>query len=252
MIEDLAARRACAGVALVVAHPDDETLALGGLFAHVPGLLLVHVTDGSPRALPDAARHGMTTAHYAAARAAELDQAMAVADVPGLQRVMLGIADQDAALHIGTIATALAGLFYRHAITTVMTHAYEGGHPDHDATACAVHRAAGDCSMIEFVGYRADYHSAEDGVFITDFLPGPAGMTITLTRPERTERRAMLDCFATQADMLARFSDSAVQLRPAPRYDFAQPPHPGLLNYERWGWPMTGARFRSLAEAGGA
>ena len=245
MIDRLALRQPCRNVALVVAHPDDETLALGGLFACVPGLLLVHVTDGLPRALPDAARHGMTPLQYGKARAAELDRALAVAAVPGLQRVLLCIPDQDATLHIPTVTTALAGLFHRYDIHTIVTHAYEGGHPDHDAVACAVHRAAEDCPVIEFAGY----HAAPDGVFMTDFLPGPPASKLHLVAEERNERRAMLDCFVTQADILSRFSDSAVHVRPAPPYDFRVPPHPGVLNYERWGWPMTGARFRSLVEA---
>ena len=239
----LAARERCARVALVVAHPDDETLALGGLFAHVPGLLLVHVTDGAPRFLPDASRHGLSARDYAAVRAAELDRALAIAPVPGLRRVMLGLPDQDAALHIETIASALAGLFHRHAIDTVMTHAYEGGHPDHDAVACAVQRAADGCAVVNFAGY----HAGPDGAFVTSFLPGGTVTTLALDAAERAQRRAMLDCFVTQSDILSRFTDGHVQLRPAPAYDFAQPPHAGLLNYERWGWPMTGTRFRALA-----
>ena len=237
----LASRQPCKNVALVVAHPDDETLALGGMFSCFPGLLLLHVTDGAPRALPDAARHGGPAA-YGALRAAELERAMAVANVPGLQRVALGLPDQDAALHIGTIATSLANMFDRHGIETVVTHAYEGGHPDHDAVACAVQRAAGGCAVVEFAGYHA-----AGGGFQTEFLPGPTATTLTLTPSEHAERRAMLNCFASQAEILSRFDDGHVQLRPAPPYDFTSPPHDGPLNYETWGWPMTGARFRALA-----
>jgi len=234
-------RLSCADVALVVAHPDDETLALGGLFACVPGLLLVHVTDGAPRTLPDAVRRGGVAA-YAASRAAELEAALVIAAVPRLRRVALGIPDQDAALHISTLATTFANLFDRYGVQTVVTHAYEGGHPDHDAVACAVQRAAGSCAVVAFAGYNA-----LGGAFRTDPLPGGPITTVRLTTPEQAQRRAMLDCFTTQADILSRFDDSRVRLRPAPVYDFAQPPHDGLLNYETWGWPLTGARFRELA-----
>ncbi len=240
-LQSLAERVPVERVALVVAHPDDETLALGGLFHCVPGLLLVHVTDGAPRGLPDAARYGGPAA-YGALRAAELDRALAVAAVPGLRRVALGIPDQDATLHIGTIATSLANLFDRHGIQTVVTHAYEGGHPDHDAVACAVQGAAGSCDLVAFAGYNAG-----TGSFGTAFLPGAPVTTLPLSAPEQAERRAMLDCFASQAEILSRFDDSHVQFRPAPAYDFTQAPHEGPLNYETWGWPMTGARFRELA-----
>ena len=57
----------------------------------------------------------------------------------------------------------------------------------------------------------------------------------------------MLACFRTQADILSRFDPVVERLRPAPAYDFTQPPHPGPLNYETWGWALTGARWRQLA-----
>ena len=241
-LQTLSERAPCARVALVIAHPDDETLALGGLFAQVPGLLLVHVTDGVPRALPDAARHGGPAA-YGALRAAELDRALAIAAVPGLRRIGLGIPDQDSVFHIGTVATCLANLFDRHDIGTVVTHAYEGGHPDHDATACAVQRAAGAVPVVAFAGY----HAGTGGDFVTGFLPGAPITTLALTPPEHAQRRAMLDCYASQSEILSRFGDRHVQLRPAPPYDFSQPPHAGPLNYENWGWSLTGQKFRELA-----
>jgi hypothetical protein len=37
------------------------------------------------------------------------------------------------------------------------------------------------------------------------------------------------------------------RFRVAPAYDFRRPPHAGRLHYERWGWAISGARFRFLA-----
>ena len=53
------------------------------------------------------------------------------------------------------------------------------------------------------------------------------------------------------AEMLRAFGTGMERLRPAPEYDFAAPPAPGTLNYEHWGWEMTGARWRALAGAAG-
>src|SRR3954454_10433509 len=119
-------------VAIVVAHADDETIAAGGSMHLMPNVLLVHVTDGAPRRVDDAARAGFDSPEaYAAARAAELDAAMALSGTDPV-REMLGVADQDASDAIAEIATRLRQLFRTHAITAVLTHAYEGGHPDHD------------------------------------------------------------------------------------------------------------------------
>lgn len=246
VLRGLASRRPVGvRVALVVAHPDDETIAAGASLHLLPGLLLVHVTDGAPRALPDAAAAGFDApADYAAARRGELMTALGVAGAsPDL--VELGVADQDASFCMPALTRALSCLFDAHGIGAVITHAYEGGHPDHDATAFAAHAAAGHRPVLEFAGYHAD----PAGALLTGcFLPGPDPMTITLTQAERARKRAMFDCFRTQARTLAAFGTEKEVFRPAPAYDFTAPPSPGRLNYEHWGWSMTGARWRALAQ----
>ncbi len=262
--------------ALVVAHPDDETLAAGGSWAYLGDLLLIHITDGAPRHLDDAAKAGFATPEdYGQARQNELRQALNIAkqqqlpplppgegrgegnDTQGsrqaakplpqqerFQTENLSISDQTAALHIPEIATTLATRFDDHEITAILTHAYEGGHPDHDATCAAVQRAAAGREIVEFPAY----HAAPDGSLVTArFLPGPNPVTIALTPAERSQKQAMIACFTTQAGFLTRFATAQEQFRHAPKYDFSQPPHPGRLNYEYWGWPLTGARFRTLA-----
>ncbi|MDP9095970.1 MAG: PIG-L family deacetylase, partial [Pseudomonadota bacterium] len=132
-------------VALVVAHPDDETLALGGGLHLFRRLLLIHVTDGAPQFLDDAAREGFDSpADYAAARAAELHDALSLVPwAPGadVTRLELHIPDQAATAEIPEIAARLQQAFGAHGIGTAVTHCYEGGHPDHDAVAMAVHRS---------------------------------------------------------------------------------------------------------------
>lgn len=243
---DCLARRVPTGrpVALVVAHPDDEAIAAGASLHLLTNLLLVHVTDGAPRNLDDAARAGFgTPAAYADAREAELRDALRVAGC-GAARAGLGVPDQDASLHMPAIAHDLARLFERHGTQVVITHAYEGGHPDHDAAALAVHAAAPG-RVIEFPGY----HAAPDGSLVTGlFLPGASATEVMLDTGDQARKRLMLDCFRTQAHMLASFGTDMESFRPA-RPDFRAPPHPGTLNYEHWGWSMTGLRWRALAAA---
>ena len=240
-----------ASVALVVAHPDDETIGAGASLHLFDRCLLVHVTDGAPRNLADAHAAGFAgAAEYAACRRLELAAALrAGAGDPRL--VSLNVPDQGASACMGALCDRLAATFVQNGTQAVLTHAYEGGHPDHDATAHAVHRAVAMCaqspSIIEFAGYHA---STAGGIATGTFLAnGPDATLVGLDTAERATKRRMLDCFVSQRATLAAFGVDHEAFRLAPAYDFSEPPHAGTLYYERFRWGMTGPAWRALAAA---
>ena len=111
-------------------------------------------------------------------------------------------------------------------------------------TALAVHLASEATPVAEFTSY----HNNGGAIRTGEFLPGSGRVvTIELTPAEQDRKRAMLECFRTQAGTLAPFGVAVERFRMAPAYDFAQPPHPGRLFYEQFDWGMTGERFRSIA-----
>lgn len=245
-----------AGLFAVLAHPDDETIALGGQLARLPGIRLVHVTDGAPRGGEDARAHGFDGPEaYAQARRCELKAAVAPAGLLPEALIALGVPDQEASLRLIEIAHRLAGVFRDEGASVVFTHAFEGGHPDHDGTAFAVHAACGLLrpfglapALIEMPFYRL----GPSGEWLKQCfvpMPGVSAVELDLSDEQRQAKQRMLAAHRSQAAVLEMFSAEVERFRPAPRYDFTQPPNGGRLLYEAYGWGMNGARWQALARA---
>ncbi len=239
--------------AVVLAHPDDETIGCGAQLARLNGVTVVVVTDGAPRNLHDARRLGFSTAEdYAAARERELAEALTIAGVGHDQTIALRVPDQQAAFQLHHISRELAALFARRDIGSVITHAYEGGHPDHDATAFCVHaaaelrrRAGHSVGIVEVPLYRL----GPGGIVRQQFDDRSPGSEIRLWLSPRQKdlKRRMTAAHRTQRDVLAPFAIDVESFRPAPRYDFSKPPNDGRLFYESYPWGLDGAQWNRLA-----
>jgi LmbE family N-acetylglucosaminyl deacetylase len=238
-----------------VAHPDDEVVGAGARLPRLCRAVFVHLTDGAPHDLRDASAAGLTTRNeYALARRGELQAALALAAVAPEQLYAVGCVDQEAALHLVYLSYCVATLLGQLHPEVVLTLPYEGGHPDHDATAFAVHAA---CRLLEAQGLGAptliemtSYHQGAQGIAVSEFLPGTGGeaITLVLSAAERDFKRRLLACFATQRDTLRYFPPTVERFRLAPRYCFTQAPHAGTLFYEHFPWGMSGERFCHLAQ----
>ncbi|MFC6487126.1 PIG-L deacetylase family protein [Nitratireductor sp. GCM10026969] len=245
------------GIMAVFAHPDDETIAIGGHLPRLPGIRLLHVTDGAPAGMADALANGFSRREdYAAARKRELAAAVAMAGIPAEALLPLCAADQTVAFQMPALTRSLAGTFHGSQTRTVITHAYEGGHPDHDATALIVHAA---CRLLEERGAAVPeivecplYHSRDGNWTAQDFAlrPHPGGREIRIVlTPERAQgKHRMLSAHASQHRTLARFTCAVECFRPAPRYDFAALPNGGELLYECFDWGLDGNTWLRLAE----
>jgi len=276
IVRKLAARQAVAErVVIVAAHPDDETIGLGAQLCRLEDALLVHVTDGAPRDGHDAAAYGFANlADYAAARRAELRAALAAGGAEHVRTLCLGTVDQEAMHHLTQLAHRLREILEQEEPQAVITHTYEGGHPDHDAVAFAVHAASRLTANPPPILEMALYHRRNGQLVSGEFLPfafrqkpgsarplaepptngsrlSPGNRarcaTFALNRDEIRRKQQMIDCFTTQRWLLMQFDSSVERLRTAPGYEFRSPPHPGELHYETLGWGIAGANWRRCA-----
>jgi len=231
---------------ILAAHPDDEVIgAAGALMRLRTRASVVHVTDGAPRNLEDAVRAGFSTAEgYARARRRESQEALSL--VEGVKLLdNLEIPDQSACRRLPELVLRLIDLLKATRPAVVLTHAFEGGHPDHDAVAFAASYATRTCGvpLLEMSGYFDDGHGLATGRFARS--DGPAFIH-HLTPGEATLKQRMLACFRTQAETLAQFGTRVECYRPAPAYDFARPPNDGRAFYDRFNWGLRSAEWPEL------
>jgi len=231
-------------VLILAPHPDDEVIGAGGQFASMRDVWVVHITDGAPRNMQDAAEHGFARREdYAAARRQESLAALSLAGIGAGRLLSLGFCDQETVFHLPELKRSLRTLYRELQPDIVLVPAYEGGHPDHDSVAFTAH------AVFPALTEYALYHAGPAGIEIGTFLDRPATPieTVSLDRAAAAVKRRMLDSFVTQRQTLALFSNSSESFRRAPNYDFAAPPHAGKLYYEYFSWGVNGEQWRELA-----
>ena len=242
---------------IVVAHPDDESIGAGARLNRLGNAWIVEITNGAPDDLECARRHGFETSEqYADARRRELDRAMSIAGFPLDRLISLGYTDGEVTLRLVEVCLRVTELIDSLKPDVVLTHPYEGGHTDHDATAFAVHLA---CGALRREGVTppailelALYHARNGERIVQQFLPHDGAdkdqRVVRLGAADRARKMRIFAAFETQKPVLDKFSVEFERFRPAPRYIFTAPPHAGLLNYERYGDPDRGKTWREHAE----
>ena len=236
---------------VIVAHSCDEIIGAGGLLSRLREVTILHVT-GSP-----SGEHSPATAlanqNDHEARAKACISALALANVSSDRVIEMGVTDIREPHSLATLSREIAGFLQRFGPEIVLTHPYDGGHPDHDATAFATHAAM---RLLQNNGFEPPalfeiaLHPSRDGQKRElDFFPGSWRETTTFVLDQNTRnlKRRMFDCVDGHEGTLRGTTLSLERFRRAPNYDFSLAPNAGKPAYESFNSEMTGAQWQALA-----
>jgi LmbE family N-acetylglucosaminyl deacetylase len=245
-------------VLFLAAHPDDETIGASAVLGRLSNPIVIFMTDGAPRDPKFRSPHVSGSREtYALVRTEEAASALALVGVPPEHIMFLNAVDQESIYEVPRLVDEFVQALTRNNPDIIITHPYEGGHPDHDTAAliaslaiAALARQGRTCpERFEFTSYHAvDGHRAS-GEFLRSNKDGqrPPHVAIKLSGEERARKARMLGCYVSQWHVLSEFPLEPECLRIAPEYDFTKPPHEGSLWYECLGWALHGNKWRELA-----
>lgn len=207
---------------IFVAHPDDETLACGGLLQRMPASLVVFATDGTPAGFGLERKYGSLKT-YTELRFQEA--AGALSHVPSASFQWLTRADGSyfGDMHVyeelPEAASSLRAIAKSFSPDAIVSHTYEGGHIDHDACSFLAMHVAEVLALkrFEFPMYWLDASGEAVLQVFRDVKPGGAGdvMEWQLSEPEIECKEKMMAEYRTQRGTVSTFAPGTERFRPA-------------------------------------
>jgi len=229
-------------ILVLVPHPDDEVVgccaAIGRARAQGARVFALYLSNGVPdRALFWPWQRSGHAAQVATRwREAEAAQALLGLEESGRQ----DLPTRCLRLHMAASADLIRRSLAATGATMLWTPAYEGGHQDHDVANALASRLADRVAVWEF----SEYHNAGGRVHAQAFIaPDGSETVLTLDDAEVARKRTALALYASEEANLGYVGSAREAFRPLAAYDYARPPHPGVLFHARfrhvWGHPRV-------------
>jgi LmbE family N-acetylglucosaminyl deacetylase len=200
-ILDLPGPGGTTGIVVVSPHPDDETLAVGGLLARAAALGIpvevVLVTDGEA-SHPDSTIH--TTERMAEIRSAEFQAALERL-APLARSQVLGVPDGGSGGHRETIEAAIERAVQGAGEAPLLVAPWRGdGHHDHRVAGeiAAAIAARSSIDLAEYPIWLWHWAEPEDPI-----PPWSSAMRVPLDAPSLEAKRAALSVYVSQTEPLS-------------------------------------------------
>ena len=206
---------------IFAAHPDDETLACGGLLQRVPAAMVVFATDGTPAGFGLERRYGSLQA-YTELRFQEASRALRHVPSASFKWITRTDGSYFEDMHVyeelPEAATSLRAVAQAFSPDAIVSHTYEGGHIDHDACSFLAMHVAEALSLrrFEFPMYWLDKSGeAVLQVFREEKPDAAAGdeMEWQLSEAEIVCKRKMMAEYRTQSGTVSTFAPGVERFR---------------------------------------
>ena len=223
-------------ILILAPHPDDEAVGFGAAIgraraagASVRAIFLTHGCIDRRSMWPWERRR------YEAVVARRRTEAETACKLLGLEPVAWS--DRPARhlwRQLAEAETEARAVVAKFGVDQIWAPAFEGGNPDHDGANLIARRLADEgASVLEF----AEYNLA-GGRINSHAFPHANGSEemLTLSAAEREAKRRALAAYVSERGNLGYVRLEREVMRPLARYDYAAPPHPGKLWYNRFQW----------------
>lgn len=225
-------------ILLLAPHPDDEVVgaaaAIGRARAAGGEVHVAFLSNGVPdRSL---LRPWQRRGHAARVERRRAESAAAAKLLGYTVALFQEIPTRTLKSELAGTRARLVDLIARRNIDMLWAPAYEGGHQDHDAASFIAWTLRDRLPVWEF----AEYNNAGGRARSQQFPSACGGETeLRLDQREVAAKRAALALYASERGNLAHIAAAREAFRPIAAYDYARPPHPGTLFYQRyqWVWP---------------
>jgi LmbE family N-acetylglucosaminyl deacetylase len=214
---------------------------------------ILHATEGTGIEFNSPGQSRFQNADLSARLHQECVAALALANVPENRIIDFSLPQYALPKRLTYVTRRITSFLQESQADIVLTHPYEGGHPDHDAIAFATHAAL---RILNESGVKppavfemALYPSGKPTAKVPEFLSRMDSESTTLLLDERSQKlkKRMYACLTTQQDLAMASPANFERFRRPPDYDFTRPPQGGKLHYERFDWAMSPDEWQALS-----
>ncbi len=222
---------------VVGAHPDDVEIFCTSLMNRTvknnTPLVVVYTTNGAPKYKEFYPLSNCSNPlEYTVLRKKESIEALSAIGIKEAE--FFDFSDQELIENLEDAVNNLSKLILKHKPELLFTPAYEGGHPDHDATRFITQMAIEQNTHQPVLCEYPTYNKFDGKNYYQIFIPnGGKEIELILTGKEIILKNKIFEIFKSQKKSITPFRSLIREVfRIAQKIDFTKPPHEGELYYE--------------------